>query len=183
MKIAPRISCLKILRPTSISTSIISNKCYQPTFSRTRGSSIAARFSRGDKRTWPNSGPPTYSTKFPSSSLKAVRTSSSSSTDSAEYRQPVYQSIVPYRAAYHLKRGSTRLLCDQLPAQGQLLRVDEWHSILKVHHHASTLSVPAQQSLVLRGCALGHYLQFINKNGYGVELVSLVWTVRHYEGL
>lgn len=43
---------------------------------------MEARFSRGDKRTWPNSGPPTYSMNPPSSSLRATRTSSSSSTDS-----------------------------------------------------------------------------------------------------
>lgn len=54
------------------------------TFSRTSGSSIAARFSRGESRTCPHSGPPTYSTKVPSSSLRAVRTSSSSSTDSRD---------------------------------------------------------------------------------------------------
>lgn len=53
-----------------------------PTFSRTNGSSMAARFSRGERRTCPNSGPPTYSVKSPSSSLSAVRTSSSSSTES-----------------------------------------------------------------------------------------------------
>lgn len=52
------------------------------TLSRTNGSSIAARFSRGDRSTCAYSGPPTYSTKFPSSSLRAVRTSSSSSTES-----------------------------------------------------------------------------------------------------
>jgi len=43
---------------------------------------MVARFSRGERRQWPKSGPPTYSTKPPSSSLRAVRTSSSSSTDS-----------------------------------------------------------------------------------------------------
>lgn len=43
---------------------------------------MAARFSKGDRRTWAYSGPPTYSTKPPSSSLRAVSTSSSSSTDS-----------------------------------------------------------------------------------------------------
>lgn len=52
------------------------------TLSLTRGSSIAARFSRGAKRQWPCSGPPTYSMKFPSSSANAVKTSSSSSTES-----------------------------------------------------------------------------------------------------
>ena len=45
---------------------------------------MVARFSRGERRQWPWSGPPTYSTKPPNSSLKAVRTSSSSSTDSAK---------------------------------------------------------------------------------------------------
>ena len=45
---------------------------------------MVARFSRGERRQWPKLGPPTYSTKPPNSSLKAVRTSSSSSTDSAK---------------------------------------------------------------------------------------------------
>ena len=53
------------------------------TLSRTSGSSMPARFSRGETSTCPYSGPPTYSTKLPSSSLRAVSTSSSSSTDSA----------------------------------------------------------------------------------------------------
>jgi hypothetical protein len=52
------------------------------TLSRTRGSSMVARFSKGERSTCPYSGPPTYSTKLPSSSDRAVRTSSSSSTDS-----------------------------------------------------------------------------------------------------
>jgi len=54
------------------------------TLSRTRGSSMVARFSRGERRQWPKSGPPTYSTNPPNSSLRAVRTSSSSSTDSVQ---------------------------------------------------------------------------------------------------
>lgn len=57
---------------------------YWRTFSRTSGSSIAARFSRGESSTCACSGPPTYSTNLPNSSLNAVRTSSSSSTDSAQ---------------------------------------------------------------------------------------------------
>lgn len=54
------------------------------------------------------------------------------------------QNVVPYRAAYHLKRESTRLLCGLLPAPGQWLRVDEWHSTSRVHRHATRLSAPAQ---------------------------------------
>ena len=56
---------------------------YARTFSLTSGSSIAAKFSSGERSTCPYSGPPTYSTNLPNSSLKAVSTSSSSSTDSA----------------------------------------------------------------------------------------------------
>ena len=55
---------------------------FRPTLSLTNGSSIAARFSSGERSTCPYSGPPTYSTKFPNSSLNAVNTSSSSSTES-----------------------------------------------------------------------------------------------------
>ena len=44
---------------------------------------MAAKFSKGDRSSCAYSEPPTYSTKLPSSSLKAVRTSSSSSTESA----------------------------------------------------------------------------------------------------
>lgn len=54
------------------------------TLSLTTGSSMAAKFSRGESRTCPKDGPPTYSTKLPSSSLSATKTSSSSSTDSVE---------------------------------------------------------------------------------------------------
>lgn len=54
-----------------------------PTFSLTTGSSMAAKFSSGERSTCPYSGPPTYSMKLPSSSLNAVKTSSSSSTESA----------------------------------------------------------------------------------------------------
>lgn len=50
---------------------------------------MPAKFSSGEMSTWPYSGPPTYSTKLPSSSLRAVRTSSSSSTDSADGHQHV----------------------------------------------------------------------------------------------
>jgi hypothetical protein len=54
---------------------------------------MVARFSRGERRQWPKSGPPTYSTNPPNSSLKAVRTSSSSSTDSA--RESVLDNAKP----------------------------------------------------------------------------------------
>ena len=50
--------------------------------SLTTVSSIAARFSKGPKRKWAYCGPPTYGTKFPNSSDKASKTSSSSSIDS-----------------------------------------------------------------------------------------------------
>ena len=52
------------------------------TFSLTTVSSTAAKFSNGDKRQWAYAGPPTWSIKFPNSSARAKRTSSSSSIDS-----------------------------------------------------------------------------------------------------
>ena len=106
------------------------------TLSRTKGSSIAARFSRGDKRTCPHSGPPTYWTKLPSSSLKAVRTSSSSSTDSKDNNQRVCVATGGSAKPYHLRTESVRLWCAQLPARVQSLRVGVWHLIVKEHHHA-----------------------------------------------
>ena len=56
------------------------------TFSLTTASSTLARLSRGASNTLACSGPPTNSTKTPSSSDNARRTSSSSSTDSVYYQ-------------------------------------------------------------------------------------------------
>ena len=82
------------------------------TLSRTRGSSMVARFSRGERRQWPKSGPPTYSTKPPSSSLRAVRTSSSSSTDSskgsAEAIEAVCESVRTIEERYQLIASALR---------------------------------------------------------------------------
>ena len=82
------------------------------TLSRTRGSSMVARFSRGERRQWPKSGPPTYSTKPPNSSLRAVRTSSSSSTDStkrsAEAIEAVYECVRTIKERYQLIASALR---------------------------------------------------------------------------
>lgn len=91
--------------------------CGRPTFSRTRGSSIAARFSNGESRTWPYSGPPTYSTKFPSSSLRAVKTSSSSSTDSVGNNQ--HPSGVVWEACSHTVQKRDQFVPGPLCAQSK----------------------------------------------------------------
>jgi len=81
------------------------------TLSRTSGSSIAAKFSSGDNSTCPYSGPPTYSTKLPNSSLRAVRTSSSSSTESASMLLGLSCSAaVGHESTYHQGMESIHLL-------------------------------------------------------------------------
>ena len=81
------------------------------TLSRTSGSSIAAKFSSGDNSTCPYSGPPTYSTKLPNSSLRAVRTSSSSSTESASLLLGLSCSAaVGHESTYHQGMESIHLL-------------------------------------------------------------------------
>jgi hypothetical protein len=121
------------------------------TFSRTSGSSIAARFSRGERSTCACSGPPTYSTNLPSSSLSAVSTSSSSSTDSA-----AHVSLHPPPArprALTVQEGDELLSCS-LRAQGKSYRVE------------AVDGIQSQNDIVV--------LQFVNEHSDWVELVVLV---------
>ena len=94
--------------------------CYESagrTLSRTSGSSIAAKFSSGDNSTCPYTGPPTYSTKLPSSSLRAVRTSSSSSTESASMVSALLcTDAAGHSSTHHQGKESIRL--SYAPDQG-----------------------------------------------------------------
>ena len=112
---------------------LLSHLCV--TLSLTSGSSMAARFSRGERSTWPCCGPPTYSTKLPSSSLSAVRTSSSSSTDSIAVlsafctaRKDNHESnLKVLYTTYHRERVSTLHVCDQDQVRGQWSTAGVWH--------------------------------------------------------
>jgi hypothetical protein len=121
------------------------------TFSRTSGSSIAARFSRGERSTCACSGPPTYSTNLPSSSLSAVSTSSSSSTDSAAR---VSSRPRPARRRALTVQEGDELLPRSLRAEGKSYRVQ------------AVNGVQAQDDIVV--------LQFVDEHGDWVELVVLV---------
>ena len=121
------------------------------TFSRTSGSSIAARFSRGDRSTCACSGPPTYSTNLPSSSLNAVSTSSSSSTDSVYFVSP-HVSLVVCKRKPTVEEGYQLISC-ALSAQCKSYGVE------------TVNCVQSQDHIVV--------LELVDEDGNWVELVVL----------
>jgi hypothetical protein len=122
------------------------------TFSRTSGSSIAARFSRGESSTWANSGPPTKSTNLPNSSLNCVRTSSSSSTDSATCVSP-FRTLASIQSL-HTVQERYKLLPRPFSAQREGYGVQALDRI------------QSQHNVIV--------LQLVDKDGDRVELVVLI---------
>lgn len=166
------------------------------TLSRTTGSSMAARFSRGDRRTWPHAGPPTYSMKVPSSALRATRTSSSSSTLSVGGKpcQRWARGVGRLSVTRHGGRGGAgsrrtiekgnQLHAGALGAQGEgngREAVDGVEAELDI----VVLQEGARQSRAAGRCCRhrqpgpGPYLQFVNEHGDGVELVARIRRLNH----
>jgi len=131
---------------------------------------MVARFSRGERRQWPKSGPPTYSTKPPNSSLKAVRTSSSSSTDS------VRESVIANASAC----GCMRTVQERNQLIASALRTQ-----CEGDGGESTNGVQAKKDVVMLGfwsaarrtaysLKCGSHLELVDEDSNRVQLVALV---------
>nr|POE88132.1 hypothetical protein CFP56_11361 [Quercus suber] len=143
------------------------------TLSRTRGSSIVAKFSSGERSTCPKSGPPTYSTKPPSSSLSAVSTSSSSSTDSNHML--VRRNTCHKRATCHPEKVSIPLLSALVPTRGRLWRACGSRSVGAGHHHAVVVVV--KEVIRVMKFPYDTYLELINQDSDWVQFVILTLVI------
>lgn len=170
------------------------------TLSRTTGSSIAARFSRGDRRTWPHAGPPTYSMKVPSSSLRATSTSSSSSTLSVggkpwsavgtgggqAERHPSGEGGGGAGSRRTIEKGD-QLDAGALGAQGEgngreaVDGVEPEDDIVVLQEGARQSRAKGQRGGEMSSSppGPGPYLQFVNEHGDGVELVARIRRLNH----
>jgi len=133
---------------------------------------MAARFSSGDNNTWPYSGPPTYSTKFPSSSLNAVRTSSSSSTDSSASVRYVGQLPSPLTIPRHTVQEWDQFVPCPLRAKsqrdcGQSMDGIQSQEDIVVLHRVSELASAT------RGF-MNTDLELVNQHGNGIKLIILI---------
>jgi hypothetical protein len=166
------------------------------TLSRTTGSSMAARFSRGDRSTWPHGGPPTYSMKVPSSSLSATSTSSSSSTLSAGgkpcqrwarkggagWTSPAGEGGGGAGSRLTVEKGN-QLHAGALGAQGEGNGRETVDGV-KAEDDIVVLEEDARQSRVTGEMSSsppgpGPYLQFVDEHCDGVELIARIRRLNH----